>query len=183
MLAVAIAVIAVAALWLAPPGRPDEVPPATTPATTTPDAPPPDPYHPPQSQSKPAPPKRAAPVAPVARSGSPVRVAPTRSYSPLPTAPAAPKPSAPARKAIRPRVKKAVHKTKRHAVQRPAEPKRVKMTFNPFARFVASDESFVTAGGGDDRGRYLWFAGFAFTLLAAAGLSLQLVSIRALGVK
>jgi hypothetical protein len=33
----------------------------------------------------------------------------------------------------------------------------------------------------DGRDTYLWLAGFAFALLAAAGLSLHLVSVRTLG--
>jgi len=54
----------------------------------------------------------------------------------------------------------------------------VKVTFTPFANFVAaSNLSFVTPDD-RDRTRYLWLAGSAFSVLAAAGLSLHVLSVR-----
>jgi hypothetical protein len=172
--------VLVAALWVAAPARADEAPPpVTTPTSTTPDAPPPDPYHAPPKQSKPkaAAPKRSAPVV---RSAPAVRSAPTRSYTPPAVTPSAPVRSVPARKAARPHLRKAAHKPKRHVAHRTVapKPKPVKVTFNPFAGFVATANFVAVPGDSSDRDRYLWLAGFAFALLAVAGLSLQALSTR-----
>lgn len=73
-----------------------------------------------------------------------------------------------------------MHKRRPHrrVAPRHVAPKPVKVNFNPFANFVASSAAFATAGAGSDRGRYLWLAGFAFAVLAAAGLSLHVLSVR-----
>jgi len=172
--AVAIAVL-VSVLCCAPAALADATPPPTTPPPTTPDAPPPDPYHPPAASPKPRtsppPPKRSAPV--VHSAPTP----PTRSYS-RPVTPAAPPVrSAPAHRAKPARVKKVVaHKGRKHVVRRHVAPKPVKVTFAPFADLVASADMSLPAGG--HRDRYLWLAGIAFAFLAAAGLSLNLLSVR-----
>jgi hypothetical protein len=172
--------VLVAALWVAAPARADEAPPPVT-TSTTPDAPPPDPYHAPPKQSKPkvAAPKRSAPVV---RATPPVRSAPTRSYTPPAVIPSAPVRSLPARKAARPHVRKAAHKPKRHVAHRTVapKPKPVKVTFNPFAGFVATANFVAVPGDSSGRDRYLWLAGLAFALLAVAGLSLHLLSVRSL---
>jgi hypothetical protein len=58
------------------------------------------------------------------------------------------------------------------------KPKPVKVTFNPFANFVAASSVLTTTEDTNDRGRYLRLAGLAFALLALAGLSLQLLAVR-----
>ena len=171
--AVAIAVL-VSVLCCAPAALADATPPPTTPPPTTPDAPPPDPYHPPAASPKPrtSPPKRSAPVVHAAPRS------PTRSYS-RPVTPAAPPVrSAPAHRAKPARVKKVVaHKARRNVVRRHVAPKPVKVTFAPFADLVATADITLPAGGAH-RDRYLWLAGIAFAFLAAAGLSLNLLSVR-----
>ena len=73
-----------------------------------------------------------------------------------------------------------MHKSRprRHVAPRHVAPKPVKVNFNPFATFVASSTALATAGAGSDRGRYLWLAGFAFAVLAVAGLSVHVLSVR-----
>jgi hypothetical protein len=58
------------------------------------------------------------------------------------------------------------------------KPKPVKVTFNPFVNLVASSTLLATAADNGDRGHYLWFAGLAFALLATAGMSLHVLSVR-----
>ena len=171
--AVAIAVL-VSVLCCAPAALADATPPPTTPPPTTPDAPPPDPYHPPAASPKPrtSPPKRSAPVVHAAPRS------PTRSYSPPVTQAAPPVRSAPTHRAKQTRAKKVVaHKARRHVVRRHVAPKPVKVTFAPFPDLVATADITLPAGGAH-RDRYLWLAGIAFAFLAAAGLSLNLLSVR-----
>lgn len=82
----------------------------------------------------------------------------------------------------RPRPAKVVHhKRKAHVVRRhvaPPKPRPVKVTFNPFARFVAASSLLSTAENASHRDRYLWLAGFAFAVLAVSALSLQLLAAR-----
>jgi hypothetical protein len=174
-LAVALAVVVGALLW-APVSWADEAPPPpTTPTATTPDAPPPDPYHPPvTAKPKSSAPKRSAPA--VVHSAPAV---PTRSYSP-PVAATAPVRTPPTRRVVKKKV--TVHKARTHVVRRQVAPKPVKVTFAPFANLVGSADVLQPAVGGDRRGRYLWAVGLAFAVLAAAGLSLHLLSVRSLRV-
>ena len=75
--------------------------------------------------------------------------------------------------------RKVSHKRRARVVHRAPAPQPVKVTFNPFANFVAaSNLSFAGTSSDNDRRRYLSLAGFAFALLAAAGLSLHLLSAR-----
>jgi len=175
--AVAIAVLA-GLLWLAPGALADDTtpPPSTTPTGTTPDAPPPDPYHPPvTAKPKSSAPKRSAPV--VVHSSPTV---PTRSYSPPVTA-AAPVRSAPTHRVAK---KRAVKKARTHIVRRQVAPKPVKVTFAaPFANLAATADVLAPAADGDRRGGYLWAAGLAFAVLAVAGLSLHVLSVRFLRVR
>jgi len=73
-----------------------------------------------------------------------------------------------------------VHKRKARVVHRHVvpKPKPVKVTFNPFANFVATSSLLGTAADTSDRNRYLWLAGFAFALLAVAGLSMHVLALR-----
>jgi hypothetical protein len=149
-------------------------PPATTPTSTTPDAPPPDPYKPP-AKSAPAPKQTRPTVVHTA----PVYRAPVRTYTP----PASVAPAAHAatpQHTSRPRPTKTVHKRKARVVHRHVapKPKPVKVTFNPFANFVATSSLLASAADTSDRSRYLWLAGFAFAALALAGLSLQMLAMR-----
>ena len=167
--AVAIVVV-ISALCCCSLARADDAPPpATTPTSTTPNAPPPDPYHQPAPQPKPKP-KQTAPTV--------VHSAPVRSYTP--SAPAVPVRTSQPRQTVRPRPAKAVHKRKARVVHPHVapKPKPVKVTFNPFANFVAASTVLGTTEDTGDRNRYLWLAGLAFAALALAGLSLQVLAVR-----
>ena len=174
----AVAVVALAGLlWLAPPALADETtPPPTTPTGTTPDAPPPDPYRPPvTAKPKSAVPKRSAPVvvhsAPAAR---------TRSYSPPVTA------AAPVRRAPTHRVAKeegdgrqsrgACGSSSRDAEAGEGD---VRSLYQP--RRVGRHP--CASGPTKSPRRYLWAAGLAFAVLAVAGLSLHVLSVRLLRVR
>jgi hypothetical protein len=61
-------------------------------------------------------------------------------------------------------------------------PKPVKVTFAPFANLAASADISLSTGDGGHRDRFLRFAGLAFALLAAAGLSLHVTALRSAGV-
>ena len=148
--------------------RADDAPPPTPPASTTPDAPPPDPYSPPTSSTKP---KQTRPT--VAHS-TPVYHAPVRSYTP-PATPVGGQ-AVQSLPTSRPRPAKVVHKRK--AVGRHVAPKPVKVRFTPFANVVAASNLPLATSDDRDRTRYLWLAGFAFAVLAAAGLSLHVLSVR-----
>jgi hypothetical protein len=82
-------------------------------------------------------------------------------------------------------VKKAVHKPRKRVVHHRQKPKPkpapVKVTLAPLAHVLAAAKSPLpvlpsSSGGGDDP--YLWLAGLAFAVLAVAGLSLHLLSVR-----
>lgn len=148
--------------------RADDAPPATPPASTTPDAPPPDPYSPPTRSTKPK------QIRPTVVHSAPVYHGPVQTYTP-PAAPVGGQAVQP-RPTSRPRPAKIVHKRK--AVSRHVTPKPVKVTFTPFANVVASSDVSLATSGDGDRTRYLWLAGFAFAVLAAAGLSLHVLSVR-----
>jgi len=164
-----------AALCCVSPARADSgTPPPTTPTSTTPEAPPPDPYRPPAPSPKP---KQARPVVVHA---APVYRTPVRTYTP--PAPAVRVRTVQPQRTASPRAAKVVHTRKarvvhRHVAQK-AKPKPVRVTFNPFGNLVAASNLLATAEGTSDRGRYLWLAGFAFALLAMAGLSLHLLAVR-----
>jgi hypothetical protein len=166
------ALVAVAAVCFVSPARADSSPPpATTPTSTTPDAPPPDPYTPPAKTTKPR------QTSPTVVHAAPVYHAPVRTYTPPAPTVRAPVYQAP----YRSRPAKVVHhKRKRHVVHRHVapKPKPVKVTFNPFANLVAASTILSTASDTSDRARYLWFAGFAFALLAVGGLSLHVLAVR-----
>jgi hypothetical protein len=170
------ALIAVAAVCCVSPARGDSgTPPTTTPTSTTPDAPPPDPYKPPVKTSKPSKPRQTIAHA------APVYHAPVRTYTPPAPAVRAPTYQAPHRS--RPRPARVVHHKRRKArvVHRHVapKPKPVKVTFNPFANLVATSSLLAaTAENTSDRDRYLWLAGMAFAVLAAAGLSLHVFAVR-----
>jgi hypothetical protein len=188
-----------AALWSVTAARADETPaPSPTPTTTTPDAPPPDPYKapaksPPQSskpKSTPQPPTRSAPAAPVRSYTPPVQSRPSTSTynAPTYTAPTyrAPTYRAPVTRAKTHRVaKKAV--PRKRAVHRRAKPKPapVTVTLAPMAHVLAAAEAPLPVVSTSDGGRdpYLWLAGLAFALLAVAGLSLHLLSVRVFHVR
>jgi len=176
--AVAIIVVA-AALCCCSLARAADGPPAsTTPTSTTPDAPPPDPYKPPAPAAKPksSAPRRSTPVV----HSAPVVQRPT--YSPPAAAPVAPVHRVQTRRALRAHPRKVVHKPRPHRHVTPhhvaPKPQPVKVTFNPFANLIASSTVLATAADNGDRGRYLWLAGLAFALLATAGLSLHVLSVR-----
>jgi hypothetical protein len=174
--------------------RADESPPTPPPTTTTPEAPPPDPYTTPAPASKPKSKPAPRPTTHVTRSAP----APVRHYTPpAPVQQSAPTYSAPTYTAPtytpRPSTarvhravvkKKAVHKQRKHVVHRRAKPKPapVKVTLAPLAHVLAAVKApvptaaVVTSG---DKEPYLWLAGLAFALLAVAGLSLHLLSVRA----
>jgi hypothetical protein len=172
------ALIAVAAVCVASSARADSsTPPTTTPTSTTPEAPPPDPYTPPVKTPA-AKPHQAR--AAVVRS-APVYHAPARVYTPPAPVVRAPTYQAPQRARPRPRPAKVVHhKRKAHVVHRHVapRPKPVKVTFDPFAKFVAASSLLSTAESANHRDRYLWLAGFAFAVLAVSALSFQLLAAR-----
>ncbi len=172
-------VVVLAALCCVPAAWADSgAPPTTTPTSTTPDAPPPDPYTPPAPASKPKPVAR-----PTVVHSAPVYHAPVRTYTPTYTPAPAPtvrvrtvQPHHPSRT----HRAKVAHRHKARVVHRhvPANPKPVKVTFNPFANLVAASSVLDAASGSSDRDRFLRLAGLAFAVLAAAGLSLHTLVVR-----
>jgi hypothetical protein len=168
-------VVVLAAVCCVSSARADNAPPPTTPTSTTPEAPPPDPYKaPPKVTPKASQPRRSAPVV----HSAPVYHAPVRTYTPA--TPAVGTRAAQPQRTSRPRPAKVVHKRKTRVVHRHVapKPKPVKVTFNPFTNFVAASSVLGTSGDTNDRARYLWFAGFAFAVLALAGLSMHFLSVR-----
>lgn len=133
------------------------------PATTTTEAPPPDRYTPPVKQPAA---KKSAPVTDVAPQ------APVRSYSPPVSRPttrvATPKP------VQRPKV---VHRQRKKPkpVHRPVKPEPISLA--PIAHIVAASRLPLPSANDEER-PFLWLAGLAFAVLAIAGLSLQLLSLR-----
>lgn len=165
-LRLAACVVAAAALWSAAPAVADDVPPVPG-VTTTTDAPPPDPYSPPARATKPK---------PAARSVTPaVRSAPTTHYLP----PAAVAPVQVAR-APRHRIKhhtKAVQTNRKRAARSGAVSPPLRVNLAPLQAIVAAVERpVVSVSSGRDR--YLWLAGSSFAVLALAGLSLLMLTMR-----
>ena len=182
--------LATGALWSVTAARADEAPPPT-PTTTTPEAPPPDPYSapakPPAQSSKPKsaprPSTKSTPAAPARSYTPPVQSQSTPSSSaPTYTAPTyrAPTYRAPVTRAKTHRAaNKAAHKPRKRVVHHRAKPAPVTVTLAPMAHVLAAAKvplPVTSADGGKDR--YLWLAGLAFALLAVAGLSLHLLSVR-----
>jgi hypothetical protein len=154
------------ALWSAAPAVADGVPPVPG-VTTTTDAPPPDPYSPPARTSKPK---------PAARSVTPaVRSAPTTHYVP----PAAVAPAQVTR-APRHRIKhptKAAQKRRTHSAGTRTVSPPFKMNLAPLHAIVTgAQRPLVPVSDGHDR--YLWLAGSSFAVLALAGLSLLMLTMR-----
>jgi hypothetical protein len=197
--------LATGVLWPAAVAWADETPPpAPTPTTTTPEAPPPDPYSAPAkpSPSKPkstprptTPVTHSAPVAPAPHYTPPVRhyTPPVQSQPSTPTYSAptytAPTYRAPTHRASTSRVRthravrKAVHKPHKRVVHHRPKPKPapVRVTLAPLAHVLAAAKSplpVLPSSSGDGNDPYLWLAGLAFAVLAAAGLSLHLLSVR-----
>jgi len=152
--------IGAAVLWTgAAPALADSTPPPTT---TTSDAPPPDPYTPPVRSAKP---KLAAPR------GS--YTPPARTYTP--PASIAPRPAV---QTSRPRQRaKAVRHHRTQPVRQPAKAPPVSSWLAPLARVVAATGIPVQAANERDH-PYLWLAGIALAVLAVAGLSLHMLTMR-----
>jgi hypothetical protein len=158
--------IGAVALWFgAAPALADDVAPAPT--TTTTDAPPPDPYKPP------------------ARSVKPKPAAPTRTYAPAartysPPAYVAPRPavqtSRPKRQAT------AVRQHRKPAVRHPAKAPPVAAWLAPLPQVLTAAR--IPLAAADERDHpYLWLAGIALAVLAVAGLSLHMLSMRYLDLR
>jgi hypothetical protein len=154
--------IGAAVLWSgAMPALADSTPP---PATTTSDAPPPDPYTPP-ARAHIAKPK------PVASVGA-KSFTPARTYTP---------PASIARPAVQTstphRQSKPVRRHRKHAVRHAAKQPAASTWLAPLSQVVAVAQSPLPAV--TERGHpYLWLAGLAFAVLAVAGLSLHVLTVR-----
>jgi hypothetical protein len=79
-----------------------------------------------------------------------------------------------------------VHKPRKHVVHKRAKPAPVKVTLAPLAHVLAAANTQLpvpttSSEGGKDP--YLWLAGLAFAVLAVAGLSLHLLSVRTFHVR
>jgi hypothetical protein len=159
-------VVLATALWSAAPAVADDVPPVPG-VTTTTEAPPPDPYSPPVRPTKPKPAARS--VAPAVRS------APTTHYVP----PAAVAPAQVAR-APRHRAKhqiKAVQTKRTRAARSRSVPPPFRVNLAPLQAIVAgAQRPLVPVSSGHDR--YLFLAGSSFAVLALAGLSLLMLTMR-----
>jgi hypothetical protein len=164
-LRLAACVVAATALWSAAPAVADDVPPVPG-VTTTTDAPPPDPYSPPARTTKPK---------PAARSVTPaVRSAPTTRY--VPPAAVAPVQVASPRHRIKHQTK-AVQKKRTHAAGSRTVSPPFKVNLGPLQAIVAgAQRPLVPVSNGHDR--YLWLAGSSFAVLALAGLSLLMLTMR-----
>lgn len=151
--ALAVCGIGAAALWCgSAPALAGTTPPPTT---TAPDAPPPDPYSPPVRSVKPKP------------------IAPARAYTP----PASIVPRPAARTSRPPRPAKAVRHHRKQPVRQPAKAPPVSSWLAPLPGVVAAARLPLPVA--DVRTRpYLWLAGIAFAVLAVAGLSLHMLSMR-----
>jgi hypothetical protein len=164
-LRLAACVVVATALWSAAPAVADDVPPVPG-VTTTTDAPPPDRYSPPARTTKPK---------PVARSVTPaVRSAPTTHY-------VQPATVAPAQVAAPPHRTK--HKTKaaqtnrKRAARSETVSRPFKVNLAPLQAIVAGAQRPLVPVS-DGRDRYLWLAGSSFAVLALAGLSLLMLTMR-----
>jgi hypothetical protein len=164
-LRLAACVVVATALWSAAPAVADGVPPVPG-VTTTTDAPPPDPYSPPARTTKPK---------PAARSVTPaVRSAPITHY--VPPATGAPAQVAPPRHAAKHQTK-AVQKKRTHAAASRTVSPPFTVNLAPLQAVVAAVERQVVPGS-NGRDRYLWLAGSSFAVLALAGLSLLMLTMR-----
>jgi len=164
-LRLAACVVVATALWSAAPAVADGVPPVPG-VTTTTDAPPPDPYSPPARKTKPK---------PAARSVTPaVRSAPTTRY--VPPAAVAPAQVAPPRHPAKHQTKAVQKKRARVAASRTVSPP-FPVNLAPLQAVVAAVERQVVPGS-NGRDRYLWLAGSSFAVLALAGLSLLMLTMR-----
>jgi hypothetical protein len=151
--------IGAAVLWTgAAPALADSTPPPTT---TTSDAPPPDPYKPPVRSVKPKP---AAPRR--------VYTPPVRTYTPPVSI--APRPAV---QTSRPQQReKAVRHHPTQPVRQRAKAPPVSSWLAPLARVVAAGIPVPAANNRDHP--YLWLAGIALAVLAVAGLSLHMLTMR-----
>jgi hypothetical protein len=164
-LRLAACVVVATALWSAAPAVADGVPPVPG-VTTTTDAPPPDPYSPPARTTKPK---------PAARSVTPaVRSAPITHY--VPPATGAPAQVAPPRHPTKHQTK-AVQKKRTHAAASRTVSPPFTVNLAPLQAVVAAVERQVVPGS-NGRDRYLWLAGSSFAVLALAGLSLLMLTMR-----
>jgi hypothetical protein len=164
-LRLAACVVVATALWSAAPAVADDVPPVPG-VTTTTDAPPPDPYSPPARTTKPK---------PAARSVTPaVRSAPITHY--VPPATGAPAQVAPPRHPTKHQTK-AVQKKRTHAAASRTVSPPFTVNLAPLQAVVAAVERQVVPGS-NGRDRYLWLAGSSFAVLALAGLSLLMLTMR-----
>jgi hypothetical protein len=137
----------------------DVTPPA---ATTTIDAPPPDPYKPP------------------VRSVTPKPAAPRSTYTPAArtyTPPTSIAPRAAVQTSPQQRQAKAVRRPRKRAVRHPAKAPPASTWLAPLPRVVAAAGIPLSAANERDD-PYLWLAGVAFAVLAVAGLSLHMLSMR-----
>jgi len=150
-----------AVLWSgAGPAVADDVTPPA--ATTTTDAPPPDPYTPPVRNVKPKP------------------AAPRRTYTPAArtyTPPASIAPRAAVQTSRPQRQAKVVRRSRKPPVRHPAKAPPASTWLAPLPRVVAAAPIPLSAANEHDD-TYLWLAGVAFAVLAVAGLSLQMLSMR-----
>ena len=164
-LRLAACVVVATALWSAAPAVADGVPPVPG-VTTTTDAPPPDPYSPTARTTKPK---------PAARSVTPaVRSAPITHY--VPPATGAPAQVAPPRHPTKHQTK-AVQKKRTHAAASRTVSPPFTVNLAPLQAVVAAVERQVVPGS-NGRDRYLWLAGSSFAVLALAGLSRLMLTMR-----
>jgi len=167
-LRLAACVVAATALWSAAPAVADDVPPGPG-VTTTTDAPPPDPYSPPARTTKPKPAARS--VTPAVRSAP---TSPTTHY--VPPAAVAPARVAPPRHRTKHQTKAVQKKRTRAAGSRTVSPP-FRVNLAPFQTIAAAVQRPLVHLS-DGRDRYLWFAGSSFAVLALAGLSLLMLTMR-----
>jgi hypothetical protein len=158
-------VVAVVALVCAAPATGDDAPPPPT--TTVIDAPPPDPYRPPVRTTKP---KAISHPAVVHAAPS----ATARTYTP----PSTVSPRSITR-ATRPKSTRVVHKRRVKPARHASKPQPVKPDLAPIARVVAVASAPLPSDP-DREVPYLWLAGISFSVLAVAGLSLVLLTLRTL---
>lgn len=164
-LRLAACVVAATALWSAAPAVADDAPPVPG-VTTTTDAPPPDPYSPGARTAKPKPAVRSVTPA--------VRSAPTAHY--VPPAVVAPAQVAKPRKRTKHQTK-AIPTKRARATRSRVVPPPFRLNLGPLQAIVtAAERPLVAADNGRDR--YLWLAGSSFAVLALAGLSLLMLTMR-----
>jgi hypothetical protein len=153
-------VVAVVALLCAAPATGDDAPPPPT--TTAIDAPPPDPYRPPVRTTKPKAISHPAPSA-TARTYTPPSTVAHRSIT----------------RATRPKSTRVVHHRRVKPARHVSKPQPLKPDLAPIARVVAVATAPLPLDP-DREVPYLWLAGISFAVLAVAGLSLVLLTLRTL---